>query len=139
MSKLRPSLISSESASRPRWPVYERRRVRTDAAGDAMEMALNWSVARGELEAIVVVDEKGMLVCQSRSDVDLAPVAAVLPIVSRGQVRARITRSGLPCEMSVERFQLGGEEMYLGVLGGSSEARTREARQSLEAAQRILG
>lgn len=130
------SVAASEHAG---WSGQERRRFRSEAAGDAVEMALNWSVARGSLKAIVVSDEKGMAVCSSCCDLDLTPVAAVLPIVARGQATARITREGQLFPVSVRELQLGDETLFVGALGGTDHMREHEVVRSLQAIQRILG
>lgn len=139
MQRIRPSTVPEQSEQRPQWPAHERRCVRTDAAGEAVELALTWAVARGELVAIVMADSDGLVVCSSRTDVDLSSVAAVLPLVDKGQMNARVSHHGQAFPIVVRRFEIRGEPFYLGVLGGSPETRRQEAERSVAAAIRILG
>lgn len=139
MQRIRPSSLLENHVQRPQWPDHERRCVRTDAAGEAVELALTWCVARGELVAIVMADQEGMIVCHSRTDVDLTPVAAVLPLVCTGQAVARVSHHGQGFPIEVRRFSIREETFYLGVLGGSQQTREREVEHAMHAAIRILG
>lgn len=139
MQRIRPSSVQAQQEPSAQWPIHERRCVRTDAAGEAMELALTWSVARGELVAIVMGDSEGMVVCHSRSDVDLAEVAAILPLVDRGNEVARVSHFGQGFPIVVRRFELRDETFFMGVLGGSEQTREQEADRAVSAAIRILG
>lgn len=139
MQRIRPSDPNTQQEPTSQWPVHERRCVRTDAAGEAVELALTWSAARGELVAIVMADADGMVVCNSRGDVDLASVAAVLPLVARGTAVARVSHFGQGFPIVVRRFEIRGETFFMGVLGGSEQTRQEEADRSVAAAIRILG
>lgn len=139
MQRIRPSSAQSSNEPASQWPSHERRCVRTESAGEAVELALTWSVARGELVAIVIGDSEGRVVCHSRTDIDLAPVAAVLPTVAQGNSVARISHFGQGFPIVVRRFEIRDEVFYLGALGGSEKTRQEEADRSVAAAIRILG
>lgn len=138
MPRIRPALPQDQIEPSAQWPTHERRCVRTDSAGEAVELALTWSVARGELVAIVMGDSDGRVVCHSRTDVDLSSVAAVLPLVQEGQSEARVSHFGQGFPIVVRKFKIRDEVFYLGVLGGSAETREQEAERSIAAAIRIL-
>lgn len=138
MPRIRPSCPQDNPEPSAQWPVHERRCVRTDSAGEAVELALTWSVARGELVAIVMGDAEGRVVCHSRTDVDLSAVAAVLPLVQEGQRVARVSHFGQGFPIVVRKFEIRDEVFYLGVLGGSVQTREQEAQRAVAAAIRIL-
>lgn len=138
MPRIRPACPQDQLDPSAQWPLHERRCVRTDSAGEAVELALTWSVARGELVAIVMGDADGMVVCHSRTDIDLSAVAAVLPLVQQGQSVARVSHFGQGFPIVVRKFEIRGEVFFLGVLGGSAETREQEADRSVAAAVRIL-
>jgi hypothetical protein len=85
-----------------------------------------------------VVDEQGMLVAKSDTDLDLTMLAAVTPIVGRGKAVPRVRRSGQPLEMSVDTLELLGEVLYVAALGGTYRNRVREVAGSMAAARRIM-
>lgn len=139
MQRIRPSSAPPSNEPASQWPNHERRCVRTESAGEAVELALTWSVARGELVAIVIGDAQGMVVCHSRTDIDLSAVAAVLPTVAAGNAVARVSHFGQGFPIVVRQFEIRDETFYLGVLGGSPQTREEEADRAMAAALRILG
>jgi hypothetical protein len=123
---------------RPTRPTYERRSKRSLNAADALEFALTNSARRGALDAVLIVDDAGMIVAQSATDLDLSMLAAVTPIVGRGKAIPKIKRNGEPRELSITPIELHDELLYLAVLGGTRRTRTREMAGSQAAATRIL-
>ena len=123
---------------RPGLPNQERRRQRSTHAGEALELALSSAARRGQLDAVLVVDEQGMLVAKSDTDLDLTMLAAVTPIVGRGKAVPRVRRGGEPLEMSVDTLELLGEVLYVAALGGNHRTRTREVAGTVAAARRIM-
>ncbi len=123
---------------RPGRPTFERRRCRSDNAAEALELALTGAAQRGELDVVLVADDAGMLVANSRTDLDLTLLAAVTPIVGRGRATPRIHRGGQRREMSVRPLELLGEMYYVVAVGGDIKTRQRELRGSAAATQRIL-
>ena len=87
---------------------------------------------------VVLVDESGMLVSSSQTELDLSMLAAILPIVGRGQAVARIRRRGQPRELTVIPVQAAGETLYVGALGSTARIRRREVATAGAAARRIL-
>jgi hypothetical protein len=116
----------------------DRRKRRSASAALAIELALTSAAFRGGLEALLVVDDDGLLVARSRCPIDLSMLAAVTPIVGRGQAVPRIKREGRPLDLSVEPIELGGERFYVAALGGGYSDRRRELAGSIAATQRIL-
>ncbi len=116
----------------------DRRRQRSNFAAQAIELALTSAAGRGGLEALLVVDDDGLLVAQSRCPIDLSMLAAVTPIVGRGQATPRIKRDGRALDLSVEPIDLMGDRFYVAALGGRYLDRRRELAGSAAAAQRIL-
>lgn len=116
----------------------DRRKRRSASVAVAIELALTSAAARGGLEALLVVDDDGILVARSRCQIDLSMLAAVTPIVGRGQAVPRIKREGQPLDLSVETIELGGERLYVAALGGRYLDRRRELADGVAAAQRIL-
>lgn len=123
---------------RPSRPSQERRRRRSDNAGEALELALTCAARRGDLTAVLVVDDQGMLVAQSETDLDLAMLAAVTPIVGRGKAIPRVRRGDEPLDMSVDTLELLGEVLYVAAIGGNHRTRVREVAGSVAAARRIM-
>ncbi len=121
-----------------RQPREERRRHRPLGTADALNCALNAAADRGRLDAVIVTDDRGMLVSKSATTLDLEMLAAVTPIVARGQVRAKIKRSGFKRELSVRSMQVMGETLHVAALGGDYAGRERELLLSASATRRIL-
>lgn len=116
----------------------DRRINRSDNCADALELALSSAAARANLDAILLVDDAGLLISQNSTSLDLSMLAAVTPIVGRGKAVPRIKRNGEKREMSVCELELDGDVLYVAALGGDSSSRQRELGRSLRAAQRIL-
>ncbi len=123
---------------RPGRPTYERRQQRSTNAADALELALTSAARRGQLHAVLVVDESGMLVAQSDTELDLSMLAAVTPIVGRGKAVPRVRRDGQLCELSVDTMEVQDELLYVAALGGTHRTRHRELRGTKAATRRIL-
>jgi hypothetical protein len=123
---------------RPDRHPIERRKYRSERAGEALELALSTSARRAGLDVVILVDDLGMLVSSSKTDMDLTMLAAVTPIVGRGRARPRIRRDGFKLEMSVRTLDLQGETIYVAAVGGEIFARQRELYLSSAAAKRIL-
>jgi hypothetical protein len=124
---------------RPDRPNRDRRATRSQDAGTALELALSAARRRAGLEVVLLVDESGMLVGSSQTELELSMVAAVTPIVGRGQALPRIKRDGEKRDMTVRPMHLQGEMLYMAAIGGSHLGRRRELAGSCAAAQRILG
>ena len=123
---------------RPGLPNQERRRRLSDNAAEALELALSSAARRGQLEAVLLVDEQGMLVAKSDTELDLTMLAAVTPIVGRGKAVPRVRHGGEPLEMSVDTLEVLGEVLYVAALGGTHRTRLREVAGSMAAARRIM-
>ena len=123
---------------RPSRPTFERRRNRTTSAADALELALSSAARRGALDAVLIVDDAGMIVAQNDTELDLSMLAAVTPIIGRGKAIPKIKRNGEARELSIAPFELHDEVLYLAVLGGTRRTRARELAGSRAAASRIL-
>ncbi len=116
----------------------DRRINRSEHVAEALELALSSSASRGNLDAVLVVDDAGLLIGNSETGLDLSMLAAVTPIVGRGKAVPRIKRNGEKREMSVRELQFEGDVLYVAALGGDSSGRHRELGRSLAAAKRIL-
>ncbi len=116
----------------------DRRVNRSEHVADALELALTSSAARGNLDAVLVVDDSGLLIGTSETGLDLSMLAAVTPIVGRGKAVPRIKRNGEKREMTVQQLEFEGEVLYVAALGGDNSGRQRELGRSLAAAKRIL-
>jgi len=123
---------------RPGGALHDRRRRRSGSAAVAIELALTSAAVRGGLDAVLVVDDDGMLVAKSRTPHDLTLLAAITPIVGRGHALPRIKKDGQPRDMTVKALELDGETFYVAAVGGRYLSRTRELTESVLAAQRIL-
>ncbi|MCA9704776.1 MAG: hypothetical protein KDK70_02865 [Myxococcales bacterium] len=123
---------------RPGRASIERRRRRSNNAAEALELALTSAASRGGLDAVLLVDESGMMVAQSKTELDLAMLAAITPIVGRGKAVPRVRRKGELREMSVDTLEIMGEVLYVAALGGNYRARSREVAGTVAATRRIL-
>ena len=122
----------------PRRPLEERRKLRPTGTFEALKCALNAAVGRGEFDAALVTDDKGMLVTASDCTLDLAMLAAVTPIVARGHVVANVKRGGKPRELAVRSVEVLGETLHVALLGGDLQARELEVAATAAATERIL-
>lgn len=123
---------------RPGRPSFERRRNRSENAADALELALSSAARRGALDAVLIVDDEGLLVAHSDTDLPLEMLAAVTPIVGRGKAVPRIRRDGEMRELTVDTMELHDELLYVAALGGDRRSRRREVHGSMAATRRIL-
>jgi hypothetical protein len=123
---------------RPGIPHQDRRRRRSTNAAEALELALSCAARRGQLDAVLVVDEQGMLVAKSDTELDLTMLAAVTPIVGRGKAVPRVRRNGEALDMSVDIVEVLGEVLYVAALGGTHKTRAREVAGSMAATRRIM-
>lgn len=105
---------------------------------DALELALDGAARRAACDAILIVDDKGMLVSNSSTPLDLQMLAAVTPIVARGEARACVKRAGEDRELAVDTMEILGELLHVAVLGGEPASRTIELTRTLAATRRIL-
>ena len=119
--------------------VIERRKKRSGAAGDALELALSAAAAGGELDVVLIADDAGMLVSSSHTPLDLEMLAAITPIVSRGRAKANIKRNGEQRELSVKSIRVLDETRHIAALGGDAQSRALGVMRSVTAARRILG
>ncbi len=133
-----PDRLRLRPLPRPGQPTYERRTNRANNAADALELALTSAARRGALDAVLVVDQRGMLVAKSDTALDLTMLAAVTPIVGRGRAIPRIRRDGEVRDLSVDMMELHDEVLYLAALGGDHRSRSRSLAGSKAATQRIL-
>ena len=116
----------------------DRRIKRSENTAEALELALTCAAERANLDAVLLVDDAGLLVSNSLTPLDLSMLAAVTPIVGRGKAVPRIKRNGEKKEMTVRELEVDGDLLYVAALGGDSSGRARELGRSLRAAQRIL-
>ncbi len=116
----------------------DRRIERSNDTATALELALTSAAKRAQLDAVLLVDDAGMLVSKSDTVLDLSMLAAVTPIVGRGKAIPRIKRNGEKRELSVKTLEIEGELLYMAALGGSNTSRQRELRHSVAAAERIF-
>jgi hypothetical protein len=123
---------------RPGRPSEERRKQRSANVADALAMALDGAVDQGELDAVVVTDDFGMVVSSNHTELDIGMLAAVTPIVARGRAIARIKRSGERRDLSVRTVSVLGETLHVAALGGERASRQRGAALSAAAVSRIL-
>ncbi len=119
-------------------PHFERRRSRPTDTADALVSAFDHAAQRAELDVLIVTDEAGILVSSSTTELDLAMLAAVTPLVARGSAKANIKRDGTMREYSVRSIKVLGETLYVGALGGKFGPRERELATTASAARRIL-
>ena len=117
---------------------FDRRRERPSDTASALVAAYDHAVRRGGLDAVLLVDEYGMLVSQSTTNLDLHQLAAVTPILGRGVANATIRRRGRARELSIRQIEVLGETLYVAALGGAREPREREAETTVAATARIL-
>jgi hypothetical protein len=138
MPAVQPSRFRVRPLPRPERPRICRRRQRSNDIATSLERALSGAVVRGGLDVVLLVDDEGLLVGSSRTELDLSMLAAVTPIVGRGRAIPRIRRQGRQRDMSVRPIMLQGELLYLAAIGGSYSARQRELLGGAAAARRIL-
>ena len=123
---------------RPGRPLFERRRNRPDDTASALVSAFDHAVQRAELDVLIVTDESGILVSNSTTELDLAMLAAVTPLVARGAARTNVRRDGVEREYSVRSIKVLGETLFVGALGGNFGPRERGLATSANATRRIL-
>lgn len=123
---------------RPGRRVTERRKLRSPKVAEALELALSGAVERGSLDVVLIADDLGMLVANSRTELDLEMLAAITPIVARGRARASIKRNGEQRELSVKSIKVLDETLHVAALGGDAQGRALGLMHSVAATRRIL-
>ena len=123
---------------KPVGPRVDRRVHRSDDTATALELALTGAAKRGRLDAVIIVDDAGLLVAKNCTGLDLTMLAAVTPIVGRGKAVPRVRRDGQHRGMSVRPIELQGELLYVAAVGGEMAARHREVMIGVAATKRIL-
>ncbi len=123
---------------RPSTKFVERRRSRSACTATALELALTSSAKRCRLDALLLVDDSGMLVSKGDTELDLTMLAAVTPIIGRGKALPRIRKDGEKRELSVEPLEIEGGLLYLAALGGERFSRKSAVRRSKAATERIF-
>lgn len=137
-STLKRAPLDLRPLPRPGKPLDERRQLRAGNTVDALQLALDCAAQRATCDAILIADDKGMLVAASTTTLELEMLAAVTPIIARGEALATIRRRGEARELSVQTLEVLGETLHVAVLGGSEQARQLELAKSAAAAARIL-
>ncbi|MFV8750938.1 hypothetical protein ACNOYE_10375 [Nannocystaceae bacterium ST9] len=117
--------------------MVERRKQRSPGTADALELALT-SAAESGLDAVLIADDQGMLVCHGRTELDLEMLAAVTPIVARGKAKASIKRNGSQRDLAVKTIKVQDETLHVAALGGDASSRALGLMRSVAAARRIL-
>lgn len=135
---VKPPLRLPPAPRPPGRPLFERRRSRPTDTSAALVSAFDHAAQRAELDVLIVTDEAGILVSSSTTELDLAMLAAVTPLVARGSARASVKRDGAEREYSVRSIKVLGETLYVGALGGKFGPRERELATTASAARRIL-
>ena len=119
--------------------ITERRTLRSNNTEEALVLAFDRAVARGQLDAILITDDHGQLISKSRSELDLDLFAAMTPILARGTAKAKVCRRGVERDFQISTLEFSGERLHVAAIGGKDhQIRTRELTHSLHAAARIL-
>jgi uncharacterized Rossmann fold enzyme len=105
---------------------------------DAIQAALDAAADRGACDVIIIADDDGMLVCASETPLELDMLAAVTPIIARGEARATIKRAGQRRQLVVHTVEVLNERLHVAVLGGTDATRIRELATAVSATRRIL-
>lgn len=110
-------------------PSHERRRVRSDRRGGALDHLLAACRARGDVRALVLADATGLQVASAHApDVDAEAVAAWAPVAA--------TRAW--ASFSAHTIECRGERYHLVSLGDVPHD-APWLRDAVEGARRILG
>ncbi len=129
--------------------VIERRVRRSEWVSRAVNLQLAACLDRYGLPSIVVGDDRGMLVGSARelSEIDEA-VLAFAPLLCRTDARAdrveladRMRRDVPPQsqrQLSVRRFRIGGEPLYLCAIGERTRAKEAAMVHAITGLKRIL-
>ncbi len=111
--------------------LVDRRVRRSESRAVALDLLLEACRQRGELDSLVVADERGLLVGAAGSaSVDPITLAAV---VAAERPHPRIAVSG---RVSAQSFATHGRRMFVAGVGGTSSGPLHDA---VRGAQRILG
>jgi hypothetical protein len=117
----------------------ERRKQRSAATAEALQLALSAAANEGQLDVVLVADDFGMLVASSHTPLDLEMLAAITPIVSRGRAKASVKRNGEQRELSVKSIKVLDETLHVAALGGDPSERALAVMRSVTVARRLLG
>ena len=127
----------------------ERRRHRSERLNDAIRFQLMACLNRYGLPSIVLSDDRGLVVGSGGPLMEMdEAMAAYAPLLCRADVRqerlALVTslRRYVPRhtqrELSVRRFQIGGERLYLCATGERSNHKELAMAHAITGLQRIL-
>lgn len=111
--------------------LFERRQQRSENQSEALRLLLEACRIRAGLSALILSDHDGLLVSASATgDVDPNIVAAHLP--------RTYWRELVPSLRAMTVKLAGGTRLFIGAIGGVSDAWTHEMLHAMRGARRIL-
>jgi hypothetical protein len=126
----------------------ERRKHRSELPTEAASFQLAYCARKFDINTFCLADERGVVVASAMTSHEEEVLAAYAPLLYR--TRAHQERLGLLTSLqeliprleqrriSVRRFLLEGQEMFLCALGERGEEKERGMRQAIFGLQRIL-
>jgi hypothetical protein len=112
----------------------ERRTRRSQSHATALRYQLESTMQKGRMDAVALVDQRGLLVAWAGRDEVCEELGAMAPVVAQRTGRATETSKD---DMAVRAIDCFGEPMYLAALGGGV-ARDALLSHSAKGIHRIL-
>ena len=112
----------------------ERRTRRSQSHATALRFQLESTLQKGRMDAVALVDQRGLLVAWAGSDDVCEELGAMAPAVAQRSARGGEAQKD---DMAVRAIDCFGEPLYLAVLGGGV-ARDALLSHSAKGIHRIL-
>ena len=120
------------------WMLEDRRQRRSSDRQTALRYQLDHIRDRGRIEALVVVDDQGIVVASSGEDGVCEELGAVAPLMSRSPLGMPLSPLLTGGEVAVRPLELQGQRLFLACLGGNV-ARDALLGHPVKGVARILG
>ena len=100
------------------WVLEERRARRSDDRSSALRYQLEHARDQGKLEALVVVDEDGLVLAGAGEQAVCEELGAYAPLLSRSPLGMRLPPLLRGGEVAVRHLETEGQPLMLAALGG---------------------
>ncbi len=119
------------------WVLEERRRRRSTDRYVALRYQLEHTRSKGDLEALVLADEQGLVIASSGDASVCAELGAVAPLLPQMPLGMPMPSLLEGADVGLQRVDVHGQELFLASIGGNV-ARAAHLATSRSGVERIL-